>query len=432
MLFFVEAVANEKGLPKQEIINVLEEALASAIVKSQSEEMQVRVSLDSVTGEYKAFREWSVVDTNDMPMIEMGEELVEQEFNPNTMVALHEARESDQEVEIGDVLQESIGEVDFGRISAQVAKQVMLQKIRESSRRKIVEQFENRIGEIFHVTIKRLYKGQIIVDIGDNLEGIIPRAHQIPSELYSSGKRMRVYLYEVGIGGRNPQLLFSRAIPALLEELFKLEVPEVADGIIEIRSVARDPGERAKVAVYTGDPHLDPVGSCVGVRGTRIHAVTNELSNERIDVVIWNENPAEFVLNALAPAEIEAVSVDEDKRSMDISVKEEFLPQVIGRNGQNVRLASQLTGWDLNVMSEQEMEAKKTQEYSILVALFIESLSVSESVAKSLVDAGISSIEEIAYIDEEELIAIKGIDKDLSEQIRSAANDYILLDLLND
>lgn len=431
MLFFVEAVANEKGLDKQDIIGVLEEALASAVAKSQPGEIRVRVNLDSVTGDYQAFREWVVVDPNNMPMIEMDEKLVQQEFNPQVMVSLSEAKESDLGVEIGDVLEEKLEHLDFGRISIQAAKQVMLQKIRESTRRKIVEQFESRIGEIFHITIKRLFKGQVLIDLGDNVEGIIPRAHQIPGEIYSSGKRMRVYLYEVGMGGRSPQLFFSRAVPALLEELFKLEVPEIADGVIEIRSVARDPGERAKIAVYTGDPHLDAVGSCVGVRGTRIHAVINELFNEKIDVVIWHENPAEFVLNALSPAEIETVSVDEDKRSMDISVKEDFLAQVIGRNGQNVRLASQLTGWELNVMSEQEMENKKNQEQSKCITLFVELLSVSEEVAKALVKAGINNIEEIAYMSEDELLAVDGLNQKLSEKIRSAANDQILLGLLN-
>ena len=432
MLFFVEAVANEKGLPKQDVFDVLEEALASAVSKSQTEEMQVRVNLDSVTGDFQAYREWTVVDPDDMPMLEENDELVQQEFNPQIMIAISEAQESDADIEVGNVLEERIEDVDFGRISVQVAKQVLFQKIRESSRRKIVEQYENRIGEIFHATVKRLFKGQVIIDVGDNVEGIIPRAHQIPGEIYSPGKRLRAYLYEVGMGGRVPQLFYSRSMPALLEELFKLEVPEVADGIIEIRSVARDPGERAKVAVYTGDPHLDPVGSCVGVRGTRIHAITNELSNEKIDIVIWNENPAEFVLNALAPAEVEAISVDEDKRSMDISVKEEFLPQVIGRSGQNVRLASQLTGWDLNVMSEQDMENKKSKEQGNLVNLFVESLSVTEEIAKIIINAGVSSLEEIVYMSEEEWFAIDGLDKKTGKKIRNVANDQILLGLLNE
>jgi N utilization substance protein A len=431
MLFFVEAVANEKGLPKQDIFSVLEDALASAIVKSQPEEMQIRVSLDPLTGDYEAFREWVVVDPNNMPTIEQDDVLTQQEFNSQLMISLDEARESDPEVQLGEVLEEPMNEVDFGRISIQIAKQVMFQKIREFSRRKIVEQYESRIGEIFHVTIKRIFKGQVVLDLGENTEGVIPRAHQIPNEQYSPGRRLRVYLYEVGVGGHSPQLYFSRSMPALLEELFKLEVPEIADGIIEIRAVARDPGERAKIAVYTGDPHLDPVGSCVGVRGTRIHAVTNELSNERIDIIVWNDNPAELVLNALAPAEVVAISVDEDKRSMDISVQEDLLPQAIGRSGQNVRLASQLTGWDLNVMSEKDMEIKKSSEQNKLLKLFTNSLDISEDNAKAIIKAGVSSIEEIAYMSEDELSAIKGLDSEICEQIRNTANDQILLGLLS-
>lgn len=433
MLYFIEAIANEKSLSKQDVCEAIEFSLAGAVRKAQASEIAVRVDLDPGTGNYNAFRTWLVVDPDNMKFIEVDGESIQEDFNPNTMVSLEEARKENENINLDGFLEEPIETVNFSRISAQTAKQVIFQKLREFTRRKVAEKFENRIGEIIHTTVKRNDHGRIILDLEDNVEGILMHDQQIPTENYNAGKRFRAYLYEVGLDNRAPQIYLSRAMPAMVEELLRMEVPEIADSVIEIRSVAREPGERAKVAVFTGDPHLDPVGSCVGIRGARVQAVSNELSGERIDIVIWDASPAQFVMNALAPATISSLSVDEDKRTMSVSVAEDSLAKAIGRGGQNVRLASELTGWNLNVISEKQMAEQTEIEDANIIKIFVDNLKISTKQASVLIAANISNIEEIAFMPEEELLALKDFDDaTMVEAIKSKANDAMLMDLLED
>lgn len=416
ILLVVDAVSNEKDVPKEVIFEAIEAALASATRKKHGGDIEARVEIDRTTGEYSSFRRWQVVEDP----VDGGLEAPERE------ITFSAAKELDPTLELNDYIEEPIESVLFGRIAAQTAKQVIVQKVREAERTKIVDAFIDRQGELVTGIVKKAERGTIILDLGQNAEALVPRDHVIPRETVRSGDRLRGYLFDVRSEPKGPQLFVSRTAPELVIELFKLEVPEVGEGLIEILGAARDPGSRAKIAVRTSDTRIDPVGACVGMRGSRVQAVSNELNGERVDIILWDENPAQFVINAMSPADVVSIVIDEESRSMDVAVKEENLAQAIGRSGQNVRLACQLTGWDLNVMSEEAAAAKNEQETERLAHVFLEKLDLDESVASVLVDEGFSTVEEIAYVDVAELLAIDEFDEAIVNQLRERANDYLL------
>ena len=414
ILLVVEAVSNEKGVDKDIIFEALEAALATAIKKRYEGDIEARVSIDRETGEYATFRRWQVI-ADEEPL----------EF-PDHQIHHGEAVQKIPQIEIGAYIEEPLESVAFGRIAAQTAKQVIVQKVREAERAQVVDAYKDRIGELVTGVVKRVERGNVILDLGGNAEALISRDDMIPRENVRNGDRLRGYLRDVRSEARGPQLFVSRTAPELLIALFKLEVPEAGEGLIEIISAARDPGSRAKIAVKTNDPRIDPIGACVGMRGSRVQAVSNELSGERIDIILWDDNAAQFVINAMSPAEVKSIVVDEDTHSMDIAVAEESLSQAIGRGGQNVRLASQLSGWELNVMSESQAEAKSESETETLKAGFMEQLDVDEEVANILVQEGFSSVEEIAYVPVQELVAIEEFDEDIVEELRQRARDVLL------
>ena len=415
ILLVVDAVSNEKGVDKEIIFEAIEAALASATKKKHGGEIDVRVAIDRQSGDYETFRRWLVVDDED-PEFE----------NPERQMLLGTARMRDPEMEVGGYIEEAMESVSFGRIAAQTAKQVIVQKVREAERAQIVDAYESRKGELVSGIVKRVERGNVYLDLGANAEAIIPRDDMIPREAVRPGDRLRGYLKDVRSEPRGPQLFVSRVAPEFLIELFKLEVPEVGQGLIEILGAARDPGLRAKIAVKSNDQRIDPVGACVGMRGSRVQAVSNELSGERIDIILWNDNAAQFVINAMSPAEVISIVVDEDAHSMDLAVAEDQLSQAIGRGGQNVRLASQLSGWELNVMTEAQAEAKSEAEAQSLQQMFMEQLDVDEEVAAILVQEGFSSIEEVAYVPNHELLAVEEFDEDIVEELRGRARDVLL------
>jgi len=415
ILLMVDVVSNEKGVEKEIIFQALEAALASATKKKHSEEYDVRVAIERATGEYETFRRWTVLAD--------GDETFE---SPERHLYLTDALAKNPELKVGDVIEEKLENVEFGRISAQAAKQVIVQKVREAERAQIVEAYKNRIGELLTGLVKRLERGSVIVDLGGTAEAIVPREHLIPREPLRPGDRVRGYLYDVRSEIRGPQLFLTRTSPKYLVELFKLEVPEIAQGLIELKGAARDPGLRAKVAVKAKDKRIDPVGACVGMRGSRVQSVSNELAGERIDIVPWDENPAQFVINAMAPAEVESIVVDEEAHSMAIAVSEDKLAQAIGRGGQNVRLASELTGWVLNVMTAADAQARQQQESEGTLKVFMDQLGVDEDVATVLVQEGFSTLEEVAYVPAQELMQIEGFDEEIVEELRNRARDVLL------
>jgi N utilization substance protein A len=416
MLTVVEAVSNEKDVPREIIFEAMEAALASATRKKMGGDTDARVAIDRATGDYQAFRRWEVVEDPEEGELEA----------PERQIALSEARRENPEIEAGDFLEEPMDIELGGRIAAQAAKQVIVQKVREAERAKVVEAYEERKGELVTGIVKKADRGTIVLDLGANAEALVPRDHVIPRESVRPGDRLRGYLFDVRAEPKGPQLFVSRTAPELLIELFKLEVPEVGEGVIEILAAARDPGSRAKIAVRTADPRIDPVGACVGMRGSRVQAVSNELNGERVDIIPWNENPAQFVINAMSPADVVSIVIDEEAKSMDVAVKEENLSQAIGRGGQNVRLASQLTGWDLNVMDEEDAAEKSEQEARKLVESFMEQLGVDEDVATVLVEEGFSSIDEVAYVPMAEMVAIEEFDEEIVGQLRDRAKDALL------
>jgi len=416
ILLVVDVVSNEKGVDKDVIFEAIEAALASATRKKHGGDIEVRVQIDRSTGDYETFRRWLVVDDSETAMLE----------NPTAEITLSAAKEGDPAIQPEDYVEEQIESIEFGRIAAQTAKQVIVQKVREAERAKVVDAFQDKVGHLVNGTVKRADKGTIVLDLGDNAEALVPRSDVIPKEMARIGDRLRGFLYDVRGEMRGPQLLVSRTTPELLVELFRLEVPEVNEGSIEIMGAARDPGLRAKIAVRALDPRVDPVGACVGMRGSRVQAVSNELSGERVDIIVWDDNPAQFVINAMSPADVVSIVVDEDKHSMDIAVKDENLSQAIGRGGQNVRLASQLTGWELNVMSEEQAQEKSEVEAQEFIQRFMAELDVDEEVAAILVQEGFTSVEEIAYVDEAELVAIEEFDEKIVEELRNRANDALL------
>ncbi|MDH3713378.1 MAG: transcription termination factor NusA [Gammaproteobacteria bacterium] len=414
ILMVVDAVSNEKGVEKDVIFEALEAALASATRKKHGGDIEVRVAIDRESGDYDTFRRWEVVDDEE-----------EQEF-PMRQITHAAAVELEPDMAIGDFTEEPMESVEFGRIAAQTAKQVIVQKVREAERLRVVEAFEDRVGELIMGIVKRVERSGVYMDLGGNAEAFVPREEMIPREAVRPGDRLRGYLREVRSEPRGPQLFVARTAPEFLAELFKLEVPEVGQGLIDIMGAARDPGVRAKIAVRSNDPRLDPVGACVGMRGSRVQTVSNELAGERVDIILWDDNPAQFVINAMSPAEVVSIVVDEDANCMDIAVEEEKLSLAIGRNGQNVRLASELTGWELNVMDAQQAEEKSENEAKQFQQMFAEQLDVDEDVANILVQEGFTSIEEVAYVPEQELVDVEEFDEDIVRELRNRARDALL------
>lgn len=414
ILMVADAVSNEKGVSRSVIFGAIELALATATKKLYGdEEIECRVSVNRDTGDYETFRVWTVVDE---------EEYLEEGFQ----LTLEQANGKDGSLVIGDTWEEKIDNLEFGRIAAQTAKQVIVQKVREAEREIVISEYEDRVGELVAGTVKKVTRDNIIVDLGKNAEALLSRDQMIPRETFRIGDRMRALLTDVQSEQRGPQLFLSRTSPDMLIELFKIEVPEIAEEIIEIKAAARDPGSRAKIVVSTNDGRIDPVGACVGMRGSRVQVVSNELANERIDIILWNDNPAQLVINSMAPAEVASIIVEEDSHTMDIAVEEENLAQAIGRNGQNVRLSSELTGWTINVMSEEDAAAKQQQEAISFVELFMQALEVDDEVAEVLVQEGFTSLEEIAYVPLDEILVIEGFDEEIANDLRNRAKDALL------
>ena len=419
LLLVVDAVANEKGVPMDVIFEAMEAALASAAKKRYAEEeVAVRVVIDRETGDYETFRRWEVV-ADDVVM-----------ESPDRQIRLMDAMDEAPGTDIGGFVEQPIENPDFGRISAQAAKQVIVQRVREAERAQVVEAYKDRVGELITGIVKRVERGSVFLDLGGNAEAFVARDRSIPREAVRAGDRLRGYLYEVRPELRGPQLFVSRTAPELMMELFKLEVPEVGQGLVEIKACARDAGDRAKIAVLAHDHRTDPIGACIGMRGSRVQAVSNELNGERIDIVLWNDSPAQFVINAMAPAEVQSIIVDEEKHSMDIAVAEDKLSQAIGRGGQNVRLASKLSGWQLNVMTADQVRQKSESEQEAARELFVSKLEVDSEIAQILVQEGFSTVEEIAYVPTAELLAIEGFDEDIVEELRARARDALLTDAL--
>lgn len=413
ILMVAEAVSNEKGVDRAVIFDAMEQALAMATKKRYEENANIRVSIDRESGNYESFRWWEVVA--DDVLAELG-----------TQLTTEEAEECDATLQVGDIYEESVDNVEFGRIAAQIAKQVIVQKVKDAERELIIDRFRHRVGELLSGTVKKVTRDHIIVDFGDNAEGILPREELVGREIFRVNDRTRAILQSIREETRGPQLNLSRSVPEMLVQLFQIEVPEISEGIIEIKSAARDPGQRAKIAVKSKDARIDPVGACVGMRGSRVQAVSNELDEERVDIVLWDDNPAQLVINAMAPAEVESLIIDEDAGSMDVAVNEENLAQAIGKGGQNVRLASELTKWTINVMTTEDAAKKQEAESSDVVAILMEALDVDDDVATVLVDEGFTSVEEVAYVPLDEMKAIDGFDEEIAEELRARAKDALL------
>ena len=413
ILLVAEAVSNEKDVPKDVIFEAIELALATATRKHINDESDIRVAIDRKTGEATTTRCWTVVTD-------------EVYTNPEAELILEDAQVTNPSLVLGDLVQEELPTEVFGRIAAQTAKQVIVQKVREAERAKVVELYRSRIGQIISGSVKKVTRDNVIVDLGYNAEALMARDQLIGRETFRMGDRVRALLSEVRTESRGPQLFLSRTDPQMLIELFKIEVPEISEEVIEVRAAARDPGSRAKIAVKTNDGRIDPIGACVGMRGSRVQAVTGELNNERVDIVLWDDNPAQLVINAMAPAEVSSIVVDEDRHAMDVAVSDENLAMAIGRNGQNVRLASELTGWTINVMSEEDAAAKQQDEVGGVVQTFVDALDIDEDFAEMLVEEGFASLEEIAYVPLDEMLAIDGLDEDIVEELRTRAKDKLL------
>ncbi|RDE18106.1 transcription termination/antitermination protein NusA [Motiliproteus coralliicola] len=413
ILLVVEAVSNEKDVPKSVIFEAIELALATATKKRYDEEADIRVLIDRESGDYETFRTWRVMPDDELAQL-------------GTELTLEEAHEKDTALVAGDVYEEQVESIAFGRIAAQTAKQVIVQKVREAERAKVVEEYLDRVGELVSGTVKKVTRDNVIVDLGNNAEALLGRDQLIGRETFRMGDRVRAVLQEVRSESRGPQLFLSRTSPEMLIELFKIEVPEISEEVIEIRGAARDPGSRAKIAVKTNDGRIDPVGACVGMRGSRVQAVSGELDGERVDIILWDDNPAQLVINAMAPAEVASIIIDEDRHSMDVAVEEDNLAMAIGRGGQNVRLASELTGWELNVMTDEEVSAKQQEESAGIAETFVEHLDIDEEFAEMLVMEGFTSLEEVAYVPLEEMLEIEGLDEEVINELRSRAKDALL------
>jgi len=413
VLLLVDALAREKNVDKEIVFGALESALASATKKRfADEEADVRVSINRQTGEYESFRCWQVMD----------DETFE---TPELHIKLEEAQKRDPAIQLEEFIEEPLENIDFGRIGAQAAKQVIFQKIRDAEREQILADFMERNEHLVSGTIKRIERGNAIVEFG-KIEALLPRDQMIPKENLRVGDRVRAYLLRVDRTVRGPQIILSRITTEFLKKLFELEVPEIEEGVLEIVSASRDPGSRAKIAVRTNDQRLDPIGTCVGMRGSRVQAVTNELAGERVDIILWADEPATFVINALAPAEVSSIVVDEDKHSMDVVIEEENLAQAIGRGGQNVRLATELTGWEINLMTVEQSAEKNEQEFALIRNMFVEKLDVDEEVADILVQEGFNTLEEVAYVELEEMLAIEALDEATVNELRNRARNALL------
>ena len=414
ILLLVDALAHEKNVNKEVIFIALELALASATKKKHHDDADVRVSINRETGAYETFRRW---------------QYVEYDLLENGAYQIDEESDHAQGLTIGEYYEEPLENIEFGRIGAQAAKQVILQKVREAEREQILEDFLSRDEKLVTGVIKRMEKGSAIIEVG-RIESLLPRDQMIPKENLRVGDRVRAYLTRVERGVRGPQLILSRIVPDFLVRLFELEVPEIEEGLLEIRAAARDPGLRSKIAVKSNDQRLDPVGTCVGMRGSRVQAVTGELAGERVDIVLWSMEPAQFVINAMSPAEVSSIVLDEDAHSMDVVVAEEQLALAIGRNGQNVRLASELTGWTLNILTVDEAAKKNQEEFANVSQLFMDKLDVDEEVAEILVQEGFSSLEEIAYVPLAEMNEIDAFDEDTVEELRKRARAALLTEAI--
>ena len=412
ILLLVDALAHEKNVEKAIVFTSLEMALASATKKQYHEDVDIRVSIDKLTGDYQSFRRWMVVDDDALE-------------EPLREIALSEALKQNAEIQFEEFIEESLEPIEFGRIGAQAAKQVIFQRIRDAEREQILNDFLERGEFMVTGTIKRMDRGTAIIESG-RVEAALPRDQMIPKENLRIGDRVRAYLKNIDRNARGPQLQLTRISPEFLIKLFELEVPEIEEGLLEIKAAARDPSSRAKVAVHSNDSRIDPIGTCVGMRGSRVQGVISELAGERIDIVLWSDDPATFIINALAPAEISGIMVDEDKHSMDVVVDDDNLAQAIGRNGQNVRLASELTGWELNIMTLDESQTKQQEESSEISKLFIEQLDVDEEMAEILVQEGFSTLEEVAYVPVNEMLEIEALDEQTIEELRNRARNVIL------
>ena len=412
MLMLVDALAREKNVAPEVVFGALEMALASATKKRIKGDADVRVEIDHETGEYKAFRRWQVVT----------EQELESEDN---QILLVDAQYDHPDIQVGDFVEEPVEAMEFGRIGAQAAKQVILQKIRDAEREQILNDFLDRKEHLVTGVVKRMDRGNAIIESG-RIEGFLHRDQMIARENLRVGDRVRAYLAKIERSGRGPQLVLSRTAPEFIAKLFELEVPEIEEGLIEIKGAARDPGLRAKIAVKSNDPRIDPIGTCIGLRGSRVTSVTNELAGERVDIILWSPDPAQFVINALAPAEVSRIVVDEDKHSIDVVVEEDQLGKAIGANGQNVRLASELTGWELNIITEEVASEKKARETESIRGLFMEKLDVDEEVAQILVDEGFSTLEEVAYVPITEMQEIEAFDEEIIEELRTRARNALL------
>ncbi|GAB3014807.1 transcription termination factor NusA [Bowmanella dokdonensis] len=413
ILLVAEAVSNEKQVPREKIFEALEFAIASATKKKNEGEIEVRVSINRETGDFDTFRRWRVIP-DDQP-----------QENPFAEMTLSAAQIDEPEIEVDDYVEEQIESIVFDRITTQTAKQVIVQKVREAERAQVLAEYEDRVGELVTGTVKKVNRDNIIVDLGNNAEGVIYREDMLPRETFRPGDRVRGLLYVIKPEARGAQLFISRTHPDMLVELFRIEVPEIAEEVLEIKAAARDPGSRAKIAVKTNDKRLDPVGACVGMRGSRVQAVSGELGGERVDIILWDENPAQFVINAMAPAEVASIVVDEDNKTMDVAVEADNLAQAIGRSGQNVRLASQLSGWELNVMTVEDLNAKHEEENAKVLQRFVTGLDIDEDFAIVLVEEGFTTLEEIAYVPASELLAIEGLDENMVEELRERARAFL-------
>ena len=415
ILMVADAVSNEKGVEKEIIFEAIELALASATRRKHGDDIDVRVAIDRETGDYDTFRRWLVFE----------DESTELEF-PDRELRMIDAVDVDADAEPGGYVEVPMESVEFGRIAAQAAKQVIVQKVREAEREQVIEEYQEREGELLSGLVKRVDRNGVYIDLGGNAEGFVPRDQMVPREPVRPQDRIKALLTEVRSEPRGPQLFMTRTSPQFLVELFKIEVPEVGQGLIDILGAARDPGLRAKIAVRSNDNRIDAVGACVGMRGSRVQAVSNELAGERVDIILWDDNPAQFVVNAMSPAEVVSIVVDEDAHSMDIAVDEDKLSQAIGRGGQNIRLASELSGWELNVMTASDAEEKSESEMKQLIELFSKQLDVDEEVGLILVQEGFSTIEEVAYVPASELVEIEEFDEDIVDELRSRARDVLL------
>ncbi len=416
LLLMVDALAREKNVSREIVFGALEQALASATKKRLRDEADVRVAIDQATGDYLSFRRWLVVPDEDLE-------------SPSQQIALSEARQRFPEIQPEEYVEEPLEPVEFGRIGAQAAKQVILHRIRDAEREQVLNDFLARKEHLVSGAIRRIERGNAMIEFG-RIEAVLPRDHMIPKENLRVGDRTKGFLLRVDRTSRGPQLVLSRVVPQFLTKLFELEVPEIEEGLVEIKSAARDPGMRAKIAVHSNDSRLDPIGTCVGMRGTRVQAVMAELGGEKVDIVLWSPDPAQYVINALAPAEVAGIVMDEDAHSMDIVVAEDNLAQAIGRNGQNVRLASELTGWEINLMTEEESQRKTEEQHSALRSLFMEKLDVDDTVADVLIEEGFNTLEEVAYVPVAELLAIEGFDEATISELRTRARNALLTDAI--